>query len=79
MAIKTKPISQVKQLFLLQQQGHKIKVLARNWGISKNTVKSLLEQIIRLNKPIGDLLSLDDLALVSIFNPSYLAFKYERY
>ena len=79
MAGKTKPMSQIKQLLLLQQQGHKIKVIARNLAISKNTVKSYLERIIRLNKPIEDLLSLDDLALESIFNPGNPAYKDHRY
>lgn len=35
-------MSQIKQLLLLQQQGQKIKAIARNLGISKNTVKSYL-------------------------------------
>ena len=79
MAGKTKPMSQVKQMLLLQQQGRKIKVIARNLGISKNTVKSYLERIIKLGKPIEELLALDDPALEAIFNTGNPAYKDDRY
>ena len=68
MAGKIKPMSQIKQLLLLQQQGQKIKAIARNLGISKNTVKSYLARIIVMNKPIEELLSMDDPSLASIFH-----------
>jgi DNA-binding NarL/FixJ family response regulator len=38
MAGKIKPMSQIKQLLLLLQQGKKIKFIARTLGMSKNTV-----------------------------------------
>ena len=79
MAGKNKPMSQVKQLLLLQRQGNKIKFIARNLGISKNTVKSYLARIISLNKPIEELLSLDDPALELIFHGGNPAYKDERY
>ena len=80
MAGKIKPMSQIKQLLLLQQQGQKIKAIARNLGISKNTVKSYLARIIVMNKPIEELLSMDDPSLASIFhggNPAYKDTRYE--
>lgn len=79
MAGKTKPMSQVKQMLLLQQQGRKIKVIARNLGISKNTVKSYLERIIKLGKPIEELLALEDPVLEAIFNTGNPAYKDDRY
>ena len=80
MAGKIKPMSQIKQLLLLQQQGQKIKAIARNLGISKNTVKSYVARIIVMNKPIEELLAMDDPSLASIFhggNPAYKDTRYE--
>ena len=79
MAGKIKPMSQIKQLLLLQQQGQKIKAIARNLGISKNTVKSYLARIIVMNKPIEELLAMDDPALASIFHGGNPAYKDTRY
>ena len=45
MAGKPKPMSQIKQLILLHQQGKGRKTIARTLGISKNTVKVYLEKL----------------------------------
>ena len=37
---KLKPMSQIKQLLQLHEQGKSIKFIDRNLGISKNTVKA---------------------------------------
>jgi transposase len=57
MAGKPKRMSQVKQILQLHKQGYKIKPIAKNLSISKNTVKSYLEKY-RSSK-----LSLDTLLL----------------
>ncbi len=44
MAGKPKRMSQVKQILQLHKQGHGNKTIARNLGISKNTVKSYLRK-----------------------------------
>ncbi len=45
MAGKPKPMSQIKQLLQLHQQGKSKKEIARILGISRNTVKSYLRKI----------------------------------
>ena len=40
MAGKPKPMSQIKQLLQLHEQGKNKKFIARSLGISKNTVKA---------------------------------------
>lgn len=44
MAGKPKSMSLIKQLLKLYQQGYKIKRMARELGISKNTIKSYLSK-----------------------------------
>jgi transposase len=48
MAGKPKRMGQIKQLILLQQQGHGIKAIARELGMSKNTVKTYLKKVTAL-------------------------------
>lgn len=48
MAGKPKPMSQIKQLIILNRQGKGIKTIARILDISKNTVKTYL---FKLDKP----------------------------
>jgi DNA-binding CsgD family transcriptional regulator len=45
MAGKSKPMSQIKQLMILHNQGKGRKTIARILGISKNTVKTYLEKL----------------------------------
>ena len=40
MAGKSRPMSQIKQLIRLKQQGYAIKAIARCLSLSKNTVKT---------------------------------------
>ncbi len=60
MAGKPKPMSQIKQLLQLHQQGKSIKFIARSLGISKNTVKAYLAKDSMPLKCIHDLLALED-------------------
>ena len=80
MAGKTRPMSQIKQLLRLHQQGKAKKEIARILGISKNTVKSYLHKYESSGYNIDDLLELDDPVLESKFhlgNPSYKEHRYE--
>lgn len=73
MAGKTRPMSQIKQLLRLHQQGKAKKEIARILGISKNTVKSYLHKYESSGYNIDDLLEFDDPVLESKFhlgNPS---------
>ena len=45
MAGKPKPMSQIKQLLQLHEQGKNKKFIARSLGISKNTVKTYLAKL----------------------------------
>lgn len=81
MAGKPKPMSQVKQLLKLHQQGWKIKTIARDLGLSKNTVKSYLEKVRIANWSIDMLLTLEEPVLEAKFhagNPAYKDDRYER-
>src|SRR5690606_24105834 len=74
MAGKPKPMSQIKQLLRLHQQGRKIKTIARELGISKNTVKVYLQRVQQQNWPITSPMALEDPVLEAKFhagNPAY--------
>ena len=74
MAGKIKPMSQVKQILLMHQQGRKIKQIARDLLISKNTVKTYLEKYLSLKYSLDELLKMEDPLLEAKFhagNPSY--------
>ena len=74
MSGKLKSMSQIKQLLRLHQQGRKYKAIARNLGMSKNTVKSYLSKVSSANWSITALLHLDDPELEAKFhagNPAY--------
>lgn len=60
MAGKPKPMSQIKQLLLQHKQGTGVKTIARNLGISKNTVKSYLSKLPAMKMSIDEMLSLED-------------------
>jgi DNA-binding transcriptional MerR regulator len=74
MAGKPKPMSQIKQLILMQQQGFSIKKIARALQMSKNTVKQYLAKLQILDKPPQSLLRQDDPELERLLhagNPAY--------
>lgn len=74
MAGKPKRMSQIKQLLRLKQLGQGNKTIARNLGISKNTVKTYLYRVDSTNMSIADLLELEDPVLEAKLlagNPSY--------
>ncbi len=74
MAGKPKAMSKIKQLLRLKKLGYTIKSIARNIGMSKNTVKSYLYRIASTQMSIDSLLELDDPVLESKLlagSPSY--------
>lgn len=76
MAGKIKPMSQIKQLLRLYQMGESKKGIARALSLSRNTVRSYLDQLSLIKLSIDELLALDDPILESVFhagNPSYKA------
>src|SRR5665811_1853669 len=79
MAGKPKRMGQIKQLIRLHGQGLGKKTIARQLGMSKNTVKAYLQKIETGELPAESLLSLDEPVLEGkLFagNPSY---KQDRY
>jgi transposase len=79
MAGKPKRMGQIKQLILLQQQGHSIKSIARELGMSKNTVKTYLKKVTVLGTRAQDLLQLDDPVLEAKFHAGTPSYKQDRY
>lgn len=79
MAGKPKPMSQIKQLIRLYQQGASIKCIARQLGISKNTVKAYISKLEALKTDFQVLLSLDDPILEARFHAGNPAYKDTRY
>jgi len=74
MAGKPKRMSQIKQLIRLHQQGLGKKTIARQLGMSRNTVKAYLQKIETGELAPESLLSLDEPVLESkLFagSPSY--------
>lgn len=79
MAGKAKAMSQIKQLLRLYKQGNSIKSIARNLGISKNTVKSYILKLAAGKLPIAELLTLEDPVLESKFHAGNPAYKDPRF
>ena len=79
MAGKPKPMSQIKQLLQLHEQGKNKKFIARSLGISKNTVKAYLAKLAVSPLNIESLLTLDDPVLEGKFHPGNPAYKDERF
>jgi transposase len=79
MAGKPKRMGQIKQLVLLHQLGHGIKTIARELGMSKNTVKAYLQKIEVLKAGPGELLQLDDPVLEAKFHAGTPSYKQDRY
>ena len=81
MAGKPKPMSQIKQLLRLHKKGDGAKTIARNLGISKNTVKSYLGKLPTIKISIDELLSMEDPELELKFhagNPAYKDVRFEH-
>jgi len=79
MAGKPKPMSQIKQLLQLHQQGKGIKFIARSLGMSKNTVKAYLAKTAALPDGIESLLALADPVLQARYHAGSPAYKDERF
>lgn len=86
MAGKPKPMSQIKQLILLHQQGKGRKTIARTLGISKNTVKVYLEKLKSLTTlkegkayTLEELFRMDHPVLEAKFHPGNPAYKDDRF
>ncbi len=79
MAGKTKPMSKIKQLIQLHEQGKGIKFIARTLGISKNTVKAHLEKVATSKLDVQSLIELEDPILEEEFHAGTPAYKDERY
>jgi len=79
MAGKPTPMSQIKQLLRLHQQGAGKKQIARTLGISRNTVKAYLEKKTAAGWEIDDLLALDDPVLCQRLHAGNPAYKDPRF
>ena len=79
MAGKLRPMSQIKQLLQLHEQGKSIKFIARSLGISKNTVKTYLAKVSLISLDIQTLLAMDDPIMESMFHAGNPAYKDDRF
>lgn len=79
MAGKSKAMSQIKQLLRLYKQGDSIKSIARNLGISKNTVKSYISKLEAGTLPVSELLEMEDPLLEGKFHVGSPAYKDPRF
>lgn len=79
MAGKSKEMSQIKQLLRLHKQGDSIKSIARNLGISKNTVKVYISKLEAGEIPITELLEMEDPLLMGKFHVGSPAYKDPRF
>jgi transposase len=86
MAGKPKPMSQIKQLIILNRQGKGTKTIARLLGMSKNTVKAYLFKLDKLLAGTGTagitaekLLSLGEPEVYALFHPGNPSYKDPRY
>lgn len=79
MAGKPKPMSQIKQLLRLYEQGNGRKTIARTLRISKNTVKAYLDKVKQTGLDIETLLALEDPVLEAKFHPGNPAYKDDRF
>jgi len=79
MAGKPKRMSQVKQILQLHKQGYGNKTIARNLGISKNTVKSYLEKYRSSKLSLETLLKMEDHDLEKVFHAGNPAYKDDRF
>ncbi len=81
MAGKTKPMSKIKQLLRLHEQGMAIKFIARSLEIARNTVREYLQKLKHSKRSISELLAMEDPELEAFFhlgNPAYKDLRYEH-
>lgn len=78
MAGKIKPMSQIKQVLQMHKSGYSRKAIARNVGISKNTVKAYLLKMLALEISIDELLKLEDPELEAKLHAGNPAYKDNR-
>jgi transposase len=79
MAGKPRPMSQIKQLLFLHEQGKSIKFIARSLEISRNTVKAYLSKVAMSSLDVQSLLALDDPILEAKFHAGNPAYKDDRF
>src|SRR5690606_32449623 len=79
MAGKARPMSQIKQLLRLHKQQTGIKTIARQLGISKNTVKTYLHKLAESRQSLDELLGLEDPVLEARFHSGNPAYKDPRH
>ena len=79
MAGKPKKMSQVKQILQMHNQGSGNKTIARNVGVSKNTVKRYLEKYHSSKLSLDTLLKMEDHSLDKVFHPGNPAYKDTRF
>lgn len=79
MAGKPKRMGQVKQLIRLYSHGHGRKAIARELGMSKNTVKSYIQKIESAGFSLDTLLAMDDPVLEGKLFAGSPAYKEKRY
>lgn len=72
-------MSQVKQILRMHLNGKGIKPMARDLGISKNTVKAYLTKAEACPMSFGELLALEDPQLERMFHTGNPAYKDPRY
>jgi len=73
MAGKPRPMSQIKQLLQLHEQGKGFKFIARSIGISKNTVKAYLAKVALSPLNVQALLALDDPIMEARFHAVFIS------
>src|SRR5690625_1289237 len=69
MAAKPKPMSQIKQILRLYQQGKSIKFIVRNLSVSRNTVRKYLSLQKASSRSIEELLQIEVEQLGQILMP----------
>src|SRR5690625_6320380 len=79
MAAKPKPMSQIKQILRLYQQGKSIKFIVRNLSVSRNTVRKYLSLQKASSRSIEELLQIEDEQLGQILMPGGETSPAERY
>jgi transposase len=79
MAGKPKKMSQVKQILQMHKQGIGTRTIARNVGVSKNTVKRYLEKYRSSKLSLDTLLKMEDHSLERVFHPGNPAYKDTRF
>ena len=79
MSGKPKRMSQIKQVLQQRLDGVRVKTIARNLAISRNTVKSYLHKVRTAGWAIEELLSLEDPVLEARFHAGNAAYTEDRF